>query len=135
MNQPTQLVAETPKLWARPLVLVPVFALISLVGALFPSFSIGANVLVLATGGTLFWLGFSDRLPRRGSPLRLAGRAGWWLLPALLLAFVEVTNFALGSTYAHPTLSLLADPVLEGYPARAVGYFGWLMAYWGLVRR
>jgi len=135
MDQPTQLAADTPRLWARPLVLVPVFALISLVGALFPSFSVGANVLVLAAGGTLFWLGLSDRLPRRGSPLRLAGRVGWWLLPALLLGFVELTNFALGSTYAHPTLSLLADPILEGYPARVAAYFAWLMAYWGLVRR
>lgn len=135
MDQPSQLAADTPRPWARPLVLVPVFALISLVGALFPSFSIGANVLILTTGGTLFLLGMSDRLPRRGSPLRLASRAGWWLLPALMLALIELTNFALGSTYAHPTLSLLADPILEGYAARAVAYFAWLMTYWGLVRR
>lgn len=135
MDQPSQLAADAPRLWARPLVLVPVFVLISLVGALFPSFSVGANMLVLAAGGTLFWLGLSDRLPRRGSSLRLASRAGWWLLPALLLAFVELTNFALGSTHAHPTLSMLADPILEGYLARAAAYFAWLMAYWGLVRR
>jgi hypothetical protein len=135
MDQPSQLAADAPRLWARPLVLVPIFALISLVGALFPSFSVGANLLILASGGTLFWLGLSDRLPRRGSPPQLAGRAGWWLLPALLLAFIELTNFALGSTYAHPTLSLLADPVLEDYLARAAAYFAWLMAYWGLVRR
>jgi hypothetical protein len=135
MDQHSQMTAEAPSVWARPLVLVPVFVLISLVGALFPSFSIGANVLVLATGGTLFWLGLSDRLPRRRSPRRLVAHAGWWLLPALTLAFVELVNFALGSTYPHPTLSLLVDPLLEGYPARAAAYFGWLMAYWGLVRR
>jgi len=46
------------------LVLVPVFALVSMVGALFPSFSVGANVLVLVTGAALFWLGLSTRLPR-----------------------------------------------------------------------
>ncbi len=135
MDQPSHMTADAPRQWARPLVLVPVFVLVSLVGALFPSFSIGAYGLVLAAGGTLFWLGLSERLPRRGSPVRLAARAGWWLLPALMLVFIELVNFALGSTYAHPTLSLLADPLLQGYPARAAAYFGWLMAYWGLVRR
>jgi uncharacterized membrane protein len=135
MDQPSQVTAEAPKVWARPLVLVPVFGLISLVGALFPSFSVGANVLVLAAGGTLCWLGLSDRLPRRRSPRQLGSGAAWWLLPALLLALVELVNFAFGSTYAHPTLSILADPVLERYPARAAAYFGWLAAFWGLVRR
>jgi uncharacterized membrane protein len=135
MDQPSQMTAEAPRFWARPLVLVPIFVLISLVGALFPSFSVGANVLVLAAGGALFWLGLSDRLPRRDSPARLVARAGWWLVPALTLGVVELINFMLGSTYAHPTLSLLADPLLDGYPARSAAYFGWLMAYWGLVRR
>jgi hypothetical protein len=113
---------------------VPAFTLISLVGALFPSFSIGASVLVLASGGALFWLGLSARLSRRGSPRRLSVPAGWWLLPALVLIVVELADFALGSTYDHPTLSGLADPMLEDYPARAAAYFGWLTAYWGLVR-
>jgi hypothetical protein len=135
MDQHSQMAADAPTVWARPLILVPVFALISLVGALFPSFSVGANLLVLAAGGTLFWLGLSARLPRRGSPRRLSSQAAWWLVPALTLALLELVNFGFGSTYAHPTLSLLADPMLEDYPARAVAYFGWLMAYWALVRR
>jgi hypothetical protein len=135
MDQHSQITAEAPRLWARPLVLVPVFALVSLVGAAFPSFSLGANVLVLAAGGALFWLGLSTRLPRRSSPRRLRAAAVWWLVPAVVLALVELVNFVLGSTYDHPTLSKLADPWLAGYPGRALAYFGWLMAYWGLVRR
>ena len=135
MDQHSQITAEAPRLWARPMVLVPVFVLISLVGATFPSFSLGANVLVLAAGGTLFWLGLSTRLPRRRSPRRLPAAAGWWLVPAVVLSLVELVNFVLGSTYDHPTLSKLADPWLVGYPGRALAYFGWLMAYWGLVRR
>jgi hypothetical protein len=126
---------DVPSAWARPLVLVPVFALISLVGALLPSFSLGAEVLILAVGGTLFWLGLAARLPRRDSPLRLPRPARWWLLPGLTLGVVEAVNFLAGSTYHYPTLSRLADPILEGYPARAAAYFGWLTAYWGLVRR
>jgi hypothetical protein len=134
MDQSSGVTADAPSVCTRPLVLVPVFALISLVGARFPSFSVGANVLVLTTGGALFWLGLSARPPRRGSSRRLSAHACWWLLPALVLAGVELVDFALGSTYDHPTLSGLADPVLEGYPGRAAAYFGWLTAYWGLVR-
>jgi hypothetical protein len=134
MDQSSRVTADASNVCSRPLVLVPVFLLISLVGALFPSFSIGANVLVLAAGGALFWLGLSARLPRRGSPRRLSAYAGWWLLPALILAAVELVDFALGSTYDHPTLSGLTDPLLRGYPGRAAAYFGWLTAYWGLVR-
>jgi len=50
------------------------------------------------------------------------------LLPALILAGVELVDFTLGSTYDHPTLSGLADPLLEGYPARVAAYCGWLTA-------
>jgi hypothetical protein len=135
MDQSSQMTAEMPSTWARPLVLVPVFALVSLLGALFPSFSLGAEAFILAAGGTLFWLGLSARLPRRDPPRQLATRAGWWLVPGLTLGVVEMINFVAGSTHQHPTLSRLADPILEGYPARAAAYFGWLTAYWGLVRR
>jgi hypothetical protein len=114
---------------------MPVFALISAVAGLFPSFSLTANLLVLAVGGTMFWLGFSNRVPKRRAPGRLAPSAAWWIAPALLLACVELVNFSYGSTFAHPTLSLLADPLLNGYLLRAAAYFGWLNAFWGLARR
>ncbi len=135
MDQPRELTADVVRPWARPMVVVPVFVLISLVGGAFPSFSLPANLLVLGVGGTLFWLGLSNRLPRRRAPRRLSGSAAWWLVPVFALALVELVNFAYGSTYAHPTLSLLADPVLDGYLARAALYFGWLTGFWALVRR
>lgn len=135
MEQPSQLTAEAERAWVRPAVLVPVFVLVSAVAGLFPSFSLSANLLVLAVGGTLFWLGFSTRVPKRTVPGRVTGRAAWWLLPALLLAAVELINFGYGSTDAHPTLSKLADPLLDGYPARSSLYLGWLAGFWGLVKR
>lgn len=119
----------------RAAVLVPVFALISLVGGLFPSFSLQANLYVLAIGGTLFWLGLTHRVPRLPEPRRMGRSTLWWLLPALSLALIELVMFIGGSTYDYPTLSLLADPVLEGYLARAAAYFGWVTAFWGLIRR
>jgi hypothetical protein len=130
-----QMTAEAPRLWARPLVLVPVFALVSLVGARFPAFSPGANMVVLGAGGVLFWLAFADRPASRGIPRPLAGRARWWLVPVVLMTGIELVNFALGPRYDHPTLSSLADPYLVGYLARAAAYFGWLAGYWALVRR
>lgn len=135
MEQPSQLAAEVAQPWTRPVVLVPVFALIAAVGGLFPSFSVRANLLVLGSGGAMMWLGLSNRLRRPRPPHRLGPGAAWWLLPALGLAAVELVNFALGSTYAHPTLSKLADPLLEGYLARSGLYFAWLAAFWGLARR
>jgi hypothetical protein len=135
MEQPSEFTAEAIQSWTRPIVLLPIFMLLSLVGGLFPSFSILANLYVLLIGGTMMWLGLSGRVPKRAAPTGLARGTAWWLLPSLFLAIVELTNFVLGSSYPHPTLSLLMDPLLDGYLARAAVYFGWLSAFWGLVRR
>jgi hypothetical protein len=121
--------------WARPMVMLPALAGCALVGGLFPSFSKRATFAVLLFGGVLVWLGSSGRLPRRAAPRRLPATAAWWLVPTLFLAIVELVNFLLGSTYPHPTLSVLLDPVLAQYPARAAAYFGWLTGLWSLVRR
>ncbi|HEX6499483.1 MAG TPA: hypothetical protein VF054_10680 [Micromonosporaceae bacterium] len=134
MSQPTDLATDPVRPWTRPAVLVPVFAVLALVGGFFPSFSIEANLYMIALGGVFAWLGLSGRVPRR-PPAPVGRGAAWWLVPALLLAGVELVDFLLGSTDAHPTLSLLADPVLDRYVARAAGYFGWLTVFWGLVRR
>jgi hypothetical protein len=121
--------------WTRPVVMIPALAACALVGALFPSFSKRSTFAVLLLGGLLIWLGSSGRLPRRPVPRRLHRGAAWWLVPTLFLALVELVNFLFGSTYPHPTLSVLLDPVLARYPARAAVYFGWLSGLWGLVRR
>jgi hypothetical protein len=135
MEQPSEIAVRDTPTWDRPIVLIPSFVLLSAIGGLFPSFSLPANLYVLAVGGTMLWLGLSGRLPRRPAPRRLDRAAAWWLLPALTLAAVELATFIGGSTYHSPTLSLLSDPVLESYLARAALYFGWLTAFWGLVRR
>jgi hypothetical protein len=121
--------------WDRAVVLVPMFAVVAMVGGLFKSFSVAANVYVLLLGGVMMWLGLAEKTARRASPLRL-GRSGmWWLVPAAIFLVIEVINFALGSTYDHPTLSVLLSDPLEHYSVRTVSYFAWLSAFWGLVRR
>jgi hypothetical protein len=133
MEQPSEFAAQA--VWARPIVLLPVFAVLSLIGGLFPSFSLLALCYVLLIGGTMTWLGLSGRVAKRSVPRSLGSSAAWWLVPVLFLASVELVNFLFGSTYPHPTLSLLMDPLLDRYLARAAAYFGWLTAFWGMVRR
>jgi hypothetical protein len=120
---------------ARRFWVVPLFVPLSLVGGLFPSFSLTANLYVLLLGSVLMVAGFSSRLPRRPAPASLGGGIAWWLLPLGVFVAVELTSFLMGSTHDYPTLSVLLDPLLEGYLLRSLAYFGWLTAFWGLVRR
>lgn len=135
MDQSSELTAEAVRPWSRRVVLVPVLVLLSAVGGLLPSFSLQANLYVLAIGGVLFWLSLSHRVPRRPPPRRVGRGSVWWLVPTLALALLELVMFVAGSTHDYPTLSRLTDPLLEGYLARTAAYFGWLTAFWGLVRR
>ncbi len=135
MEQPPEASAEAVRSWDRPIVVIPLFTLIALVGGLFESFTLRANLLVLAVGGTLMWLGMTGRAGRRPAPRTLNRAAAWWLLPILTLSLIELFAFSKHSIENFPTLSLLADPLLERYLARAACYFGWLTAFWGLIRR
>jgi len=121
--------------WDRPLVLVPAFTTLALIGGLFPSFSVAANLYVLVLGGALVWLGLANRTAKRASPWRLGRGARWWLLPAAMFVAIELVNFLYGSTYAHPTFSVLVAEPLAHYPVRSLAYFAWLGGFWGLVRR
>jgi hypothetical protein len=127
--------SEAARPWHRRAVLVPVLLVLSLVGGAFPSFSVAANLYVLVLGGALCWLGLSARVPKRPDPGRPSRAAAWWLVPGLAAALLELTDFLLGSTRSHPTVSDLMDPVLAGYLPRSAAYCAWLYAFWGLVRR
>ena len=134
MEQPPEIVAEAPRAWDRPVVAVPVLACLSLVGGQLPSFSLPANLYTLGTGGALIWLGLSNRVPRRPVPARLGSGLIWWVLPVAVFGLFEGTTFVIGSD-DFPTFSRLADPLLEDELVRSAAYFGWLAAFWGLVRR
>lgn len=135
MEQQPGLAVDAAPPWDRPIVTAPAFALLSAIGGLFPSFSVMANVYVMVLGGAMVAFGLSGRAVKRRSPWRLTREAAWWLVPAGLFVAFELTDFLFGSTHAHPTLSVLADPALEHYSIRALAYFAWLGAFWGLVRR
>jgi hypothetical protein len=135
MPQLPEASAEEVRSWDRPLVMLPLFALIATVGGLFGSFTLQANLLVLAVGGTLIWLSLSGLTVRYPAPVRLARGSAWWLAPVLLVALTELYAFLGKPREDYPTLSLLADPMLDHYLPKAAAYFGWLAGFWALVRR
>jgi len=135
MEPPPPASVEVAPSWDRPLVLVPLFVLVALVGGLFTSFTPSANLLVLTVGGTFMWLGITGRAGRRPSPARLDRGALWWMVPVLMLSVLELATFLRQSFEDYPTLSLIADPLLDGYVPRAAAYLGWLTGFWVLIRR
>jgi hypothetical protein len=135
MEPPPPASAELARSWDRPLVIVPLFVLVAAVGGLFASFTLSANLLILAVGGAFMWLGLTGRAGRRPSPNRLGRGAAWWLVPLLGLTALELFTFLRQSFEDFPTLSLIADPFLEGYLARSAAYLAWLVGFWGLIRR
>ena len=135
MPQLPEASAEEVRSWDRPLVMLPLFALIAAVGGLFGSFTLQANLLVLAVGGTLIWLSLSGLTIRYAAPVRLTRGSAWWLAPVLLIALTELYAFLGKPREAYPTLSLLADPMLDHYLPRVAAYFAWLAGFWALVRR
>jgi len=135
MEPPPSASAEVAHSWDRPLVVMPLFGLVALVGGLFGSFTLSANLLVLAVGGSFMWLGVTGRAGRRPAPTRLGRGAVWWLIPVLTLSVLELATFLRQSFEDYPTLSLIADPFLDGYVARSAAYFAWLSGFWVLVRR
>ena len=110
MEHPPPASAEVAQSWDRPLVVMPLLALVAFVGGLFGSFTASANLLVLAVGGTFMWLGLTGRAGRRPAPRRLGRGALWWLVPVLSLSLLELATFLRQSFEDYPTLSLIAGP-------------------------
>lgn len=119
----------------RSILRVSLFVVLAALGGLLPSFSLPATLYVVAIGGVLVWLALSGRIARHAAPGRLGRGAAWWLVPTSFLVALELWTFSGGSTPDTPTLSILADSVLETYLGRAVAYFGWLSAFWAALSR
>jgi hypothetical protein len=101
--------------------------------ALCPPLTAGAAAAVALPAVALVVLA-----ARRGPPRRvvLAPRhAAPWVGVLVLFGAWELTAALWGNDAAHPTLSLLLDPVLATYPGRVVGWVVWLGAGRWLVTR
>ncbi|MFB9234034.1 hypothetical protein ACFFWC_00535 [Plantactinospora siamensis] len=105
----------------------------ALCAALAQPLTLAALVAVLLPGVPLAWYGV-----RRTPRTRIwAGRRTvlTWLGLGVAFCLWELGAFLAGNDDAHPTFSMLADPVLAGYPGRVAGYLLWLGTGAWLVRR
>lgn len=104
-------------------------------------FSWPATAAVVGVGALVVVAGWQPpRWPRPdGGPLPRTGVLLWgsvlvagglWELWSLLQQPAMDTT-----SYAHPTISALTDPVLAAQPGRALMLGGWLLLGWYLVRR
>jgi hypothetical protein len=134
--------ARTPR--RRPALLTAGLAggvLYAVVVGSFSRYSWPATVAVAGLGAVVVAIGWRGPRHARPAPPRppLAGLALWgaaavaaclWELWSLL----EQPNLAT-SSYTHPTISTLTDPVLSTWAGRSIVLAGWLGLGWFLVER
>ncbi|HYA51885.1 MAG TPA: hypothetical protein VEG33_12000, partial [Streptosporangiaceae bacterium] len=107
----------------------------------FSRYSWPATVPVAGLGAAVVAIGW--RSPRQARPTPAgppaAGLALWGLAFVAgclweLWSLLEQPNLAT-SSYAHPTISTLTDPMLSTWVGRSVVLAGWLGLGWFLVER
>jgi hypothetical protein len=129
-----------PVPWRSPMVLLAGLVYAVLVAG-FARYSLPATLAVwapAAAGVAVAWRRPTGDGPDP-APVPAAGAAAWavvfvalalWELAALLLQPSLTTN-----SWAHPTISVLLDPVLATHLGRAVVLSLWLASGWWLLRR
>ncbi len=136
--------APVPRRGIRRLAAVAVLAAgvcYAVIGGSFSRFSWPATAAVVSVGTVVVLAGWQP--PRRPQPDRgPLPRTGVVLWGAVLVAggLWELWSLfqqpAMDTTsYAHPTISALTDPVLAAQPGRVLVLGGWLLLGWYLVRR
>lgn len=97
-------------------------------------FSWPAYVAVGAAGVVAIVFGTRRRTSSRPGDRRVPGAWMWGVLGALLAGW-ELAAYLQKPRADHPTLSYLADQMLDGHPARAVAFLVWLVVGAGLAGR
>jgi len=129
------LVLRAPPTW----VAVMTGLLLAVLVGEFGRYSWPATVAVMVLGAAGLFVAWQVPI-RRDRPLRpvtLRGGVAWAAL-FVTLGLWELTQLLLQPTlttdsYAHPTISVLSDPVLATHPGRSIALFVWLALGWFLV--
>lgn len=107
----------------------------------FSRFSWPATISVVAVAAAVIIIGWHGPARHRPDPGRLP-RAGAALWGGALLAggLWELSSLARQpsldvTSWAHPTISALTDPLLASHPGRSLALAVWLLLGWYLVRR
>jgi hypothetical protein len=99
-----------------------------------------ASFAVAVTGALAIALSWHG--PLREEPLEPVEPSGrmLWTLVIVALSGWELTNLFLQpslttDSWAHPTISVLSDPLLGSWMGRTLFIVVWLRAGWGLLKR
>jgi len=99
------------------------------------SLTLPASLLVLAGGLGICWAGRYAPPPLAPAALASAAGVAAWAVVFATFAVWELGAFVIGNNDAHPTFSMLSDPILSFGPTRALCAFGWLAGGWYLLSR
>jgi hypothetical protein len=98
-----------------------------------PPFSAAATVAVVGAGAAAAVAGSRGR--RRPRP-HVAGKAALpWAVLVVVTALWQAAAFVQDPRHDHPTLSSLANGLLDSGPARVAAFLAWMGAMAGLSRR
>jgi hypothetical protein len=99
-------------------------------------FSNKALLSVLLPGAVLGAIAYGRPPERIPAPdqIDLTGFSYWVICLAALFEW-EASAFRSGSTWSHPALTDLINPVIAPHPIKSAAIVVWLMAGWGLVKR
>lgn len=125
---------EPPRGPWRPVLLVGAALAYAWWTALLRPFTWPALVAVALAGIAVIVLGSRRRTPP-GSGTHDARAVLPWAILCVLLAGWELAAYLQHPRADHPTLSSLADPVLDWRPARALAFLAWLAVGADLARR
>ena len=122
-----------------PLLFFPAVGFALVIGW-FDRYSIIASLAVAGVGSSAIALAWNG--PFLAEPLEPVESSGatLWVLVVVALAIWELTNLFLQpnlstDSWRHPTISVLADPVLGSRIWRSFFLFVWLRVGWGLLKR
>lgn len=97
-------------------------------------FSAQATAAVVLAGVAAAAVGRRQRRPTRSPGGDVPGMAPWAVLAAVVSAW-QLAAYLQRPRADHPTLSSLANELLDSHPARAAAFLVWIAAAWWLARR
>jgi hypothetical protein len=110
---------------------VVVMSVVALVIGATRSLTWPAAITVSGVGLVVCYSALTRPVERAPSPAPGASTSGLVVWATIFVVFClwELAAFLIGNNAAHPTWSMLSDPVLTWVPTRAVAAFAWIA--WG----
>ena len=95
---------------------------------------VGAGVVAMAMAMAMGGIG-RGRRPASGVERPAAASVAPWAALTAGAATWQLVAFLQSPRAEHPTLSALANSVLDSHPARTLAFVLWVVAAWALARR